>query len=269
MSATETKTPARSEQFLLICLGYCHGPECTRDAMARIAALRPAEKKRGLRLGVSAVFPTFNYPVRPYAQRLTRFLGLAEEFDLPVVVQFEGEHWRDARPDLWNWWDPHCRLQPGESAERGMGRLGTRTRDSRLVGQLGPAGADQAGENPMSPRYRDAVHTEMRASIPQSPRLVAAIARRQERFVRGHQAGARKFHRDHGYYYPTATTTRTGPKRRTSPGPSHRSASRPGDGAARLRGRVDPRTGEVGRIEGGASGRGGPGPPARPLPPGS
>ncbi len=55
MSAQETKTPAKTEQFLLICLGYCQGPECSRDAMARIAALRPAEKKCGVRLGVSAV----------------------------------------------------------------------------------------------------------------------------------------------------------------------------------------------------------------------
>ena len=26
--------------------------------------------------------------------------------ETPVLVQIDTEHWWEARPDLWNWWDP-------------------------------------------------------------------------------------------------------------------------------------------------------------------
>jgi hypothetical protein len=203
MSAKETKAPARTEQFLLICLGYCHGPECNRDAMARIAALRPAERKRGLRLGVSAVFPHFQLPRETLAQHLTRFLGLAEEFDMPVVVQFEGEHWRDARPDLWNWWDPQ---QPGFSPEN-RGNVewdGWGPEHAIRVSWVnwGRQVRIKPAQNLMSPRYRDAVHTEMRASIPQildwRRRLPAG---KKDLFV-GIKLGHESSIGVNGYYYP-------------------------------------------------------------------
>jgi hypothetical protein len=167
-SGQEAKSPARAGQFVLICLGYCQGPDCNRDAMAHIAALRPPGKRGDVRVGISAVFSHFQLPRETLAQHLARFLRQAEEYDLPVVVQFEGEHWRDARPDLWNWCDPS------------LGGFNPENRQNVEWDGWGPEHAlriswinwgrqvrIKPAQNLMSPRYRDAVHAEMRASIPQ------------------------------------------------------------------------------------------------------
>mgnify|MGYP000973148321 CR=1 FL=1 len=167
-AAQETKAPAKGEQYLLICLGYCHDAECSRDAMTRIAALRPPEGKRGIRLGVSAIFSHFQFPRDVLAQHLTRFLRLAEEFNLPVVVQFEGEHWRDARPDLWNWWDPKL---PGFDPEnrRNVEWDGWGPEHAIRLSWInwGRQIRIRPAQNLMASRYREALHTEMRVSVPQ------------------------------------------------------------------------------------------------------
>lgn len=201
--AQEAAVPAKAEQFVLICLGYGHGPECNRETMDRVAALRPTQAKRGIRLGVSAVFSHFQLPRDVQAQHLTRFLRSAEELELPVVVQFEGEHWRDARPDLWNWWDSKS---PGFDPEnrRNVEWDGWGPEHAIRISWVnwGRQVRIRPAQNLMSPRYREALHAEMRASIPQVlgwwQRLPAG---KKDLFV-GIKLGHESSVGVNGYYYP-------------------------------------------------------------------
>ena len=203
MSAQEPKTPEKTEQGLLICLGFCQGPECTREAMARIAALRPAAQRSGVRLGVSAVFSHFQMSREVLSGHLARFLRLAEEFDLPVVVQFEGEYWRDARPDLWNWWDPQ---RPGFNPEnrQNVEWDGWGPEHALRVSWInwGRQFRNKPAMNLMAPRYRDDVHAEMRVSIPQVLAWWRRLpADKKDLFV-GIKVGHESAIGVSGYYYP-------------------------------------------------------------------
>jgi len=201
--AQETRTAAKSEQFIVICLGYCHDAECSRDAIARIAALRPAEEKRGVRLGISAVFSHFEFPREVLAGHLTRFLRLAEEFNLPAVVQFEGEHWRDARPDLWNWWNPNLPDFDPEN-RRNVEWDGWGPEHAIRISWVnwGRQVRIKPAQNLMAASYREALHAEMRFSIPQVldwwRRLPAA---KKDLFV-GIKLGHESSIGVNGFYYP-------------------------------------------------------------------
>lgn len=54
---------------------------------------------------VSYIFSVFRTPPETTVKALRVFLDAAEQTGTPVVVQIDTEHWWDARPDLWNWWD--------------------------------------------------------------------------------------------------------------------------------------------------------------------
>jgi hypothetical protein len=56
--------------------------------------------------GVSYIFSCFRTPPEVTVQALRNFLEAAETTATPVLVQIDTVHWWEARPDLWNWWDP-------------------------------------------------------------------------------------------------------------------------------------------------------------------
>lgn len=53
-------------------------------------------------LGIGAIFSYLNQPREQCQALLKHFLALAERFNMPVVVQLDGEQWWGNRPDLWN-----------------------------------------------------------------------------------------------------------------------------------------------------------------------
>ncbi len=63
-----------------------------------------------IQTGLSYVFSPFRTPPETTMKALRVFLEAAEQTETPIVVQIDLEHWWQARPDLWNWWDPK---QPG------------------------------------------------------------------------------------------------------------------------------------------------------------
>lgn len=160
---------------------------CQRDAAARqqylvvniipgeryeeifdqVRQLQNPKSSADVRLGIGAIFSYLNEPRDQCKSRVLNFLSLAREYDIPVVVQLDGEQWWDARPDLWNWWDP--------------ARDGYNPRNRYNVEWTG-WGPDHAMKiawrnwgiqiralpppNLMSPLYRQACHDEMRALVP-------------------------------------------------------------------------------------------------------
>ncbi len=118
-------------------------------------------------IGIAAIFSYLDAPRDSVQRDLLRFLALAEEFAIPVVVQLDGEQWWRARPDLWNWWDPAgAGYDPANASNvewAGWGpdhamKIAWRNW-GRQIRVLPPP-------NFMSPRYRTACHDEMRALVP-------------------------------------------------------------------------------------------------------
>jgi hypothetical protein len=130
-----------------------------------IAQLKRGRTSAHVAVGIGAIFSYLNGARSQTRDELNEFLS--EKFDIPVIVQLDGEQWWGARPDLWNWWDPE---RPGyDTSNRqnvewfGWGpefalKIAWRNWGKQLRVLPPP--------NFMSPRYRTACHDEMRLLIP-------------------------------------------------------------------------------------------------------
>jgi hypothetical protein len=120
-----------------------------------------------VRLGIGAIFSYLNESRVQCKSRVLEFLSLAEKYEIPVVVQLDGEQWWDARPDLWNWWDstregydPRNQSNvewTGWGSQHAM-KIAWRNWGSQIRVLPPP--------NLMSPPYRQACHDEMRVLVP-------------------------------------------------------------------------------------------------------
>ena len=120
-----------------------------------------------IKLGIGAIFSYLHQSRGQVTADLHEFLALAEHYTMPIVVQLDGEQWWEARPDLWNWWDPD---RPGYNPDNrrnvewsGWGpehaiKIAWRNW-GRQIRVLPPP-------NLMSPPYREACHAEMRILVP-------------------------------------------------------------------------------------------------------
>ena len=149
-------------QYIVVNL---HASEVNDATFARIAALDSRDTH--IRVGAAAIFSYFQEPHEELRERLVRFLRLSEQYDVPVVVQPDGEQWWGNRPDLWNWWDED---KPGYNPENrnnvewiGWGpdyaiKIAWRNWGQQIRVLPPP--------NLMSPVYREACDTELRRVVP-------------------------------------------------------------------------------------------------------
>jgi len=141
--------------------------ESYRTIFEQVTRTTDGRSTENIGVGIAAIFSYLNQPRDQTKHDLKEFLSLSEEFNIPVVVQLDGEQWWEGRPDLWNWWDPG---RPGyDSANRqnvewfGWGpeyamKIAWRNW-GRQIRVLPPP-------NFMSKRYRAACHEEMRVLVP-------------------------------------------------------------------------------------------------------
>jgi hypothetical protein len=141
--------------------------ESYRTVFEQVSKVTGGRSSGAVGVGIAGIFSYLNLSREQTAKDLREFLALSEEFNIPVVVQFDGEQWWEARPDLWNWWDPK---RPGyDTANRqnvewfGWGpeyamKIAWRNW-GRQIRVLPPP-------NFMSARYRAACHEEMRLFVP-------------------------------------------------------------------------------------------------------
>lgn len=127
----------------------------------------PHQPDAAVQTGVSFIFSPFRTPPETTLAALRQFLHSAETTNTPVLVQIDTEQWWEARPDLWNWWDPS---RPGfdpanrENVERtGYAletalRIGWRNWGSQIRVLPPP--------NLAAPRYIEACRTEIRRLVP-------------------------------------------------------------------------------------------------------
>lgn len=144
-------------------------PESLAPAhLAPLRAALPFDAKGPLRLAVSYIFSYLNNPSEAvFDESLRRCLATAEETDTPVLIALDGENWWDARPDLWNWWDPS---RPGYDPANAYNVEWTGPGPEHAVKiawrnwgrqiRVGPP------PNLMSPRYRAACAAQMSRIVP-------------------------------------------------------------------------------------------------------
>lgn len=189
---------AEAGQFIVVNL---HASEVKASTFERLASLDARETS--VRIGAAAIFSYLNEPHDALKARLKRFLSLSEAFNVPVVVQPDGEQWWGDRPDLWNWWDED---RPGyDPANRnnvewiGWGpdyavRIAWRNW-GRQLRVLPPP-------NLMSPAYRTACEREMRRIIPVVLAWWEALPEARRDLLIGMKLGWESSIGVNAFYYP-------------------------------------------------------------------
>ena len=139
-----------------------------REHFEEIKRAFPEPPGARIRIGVGYIFSYFRAAGHEtLLVSLRRVLELAEATDTPVLIQLDGENWWDARPDLWNWWDPAL---PGfDPANRENVEWSGWTPDHALKiawRNWGQQLRIRPPPNLMSRRYRKACHDKMALLIP-------------------------------------------------------------------------------------------------------
>jgi hypothetical protein len=173
------------------------------SAFAQVRRLKPVEDTSGIKLGIGGIFSYLNETRDSCKAHLRHFLSLSERYDLPVVIQLDGEQWWKARPDLWNWWD---RTQPGYDPRNafnvewaGWGpehalKIAWRNWGSQIRVLPPP--------NLMSARYREACHQEMRVLIPIVLAWWRGLPEGRKDLLLGMKLGWESSIGVNAYYYP-------------------------------------------------------------------
>ena len=134
--------------------------------IAKDARHANADRTRG-DIGVAGIFSYFAAPPAQVEGDLKKFLRLAEQYEIPIVVQLDGKAWWDARPDLWNWWDasrpgfnPSNRFNVEWSGWQPTDAMRIAWRNWGSITRVLPP------PNLMSPAYRAAWRKEMQRLVP-------------------------------------------------------------------------------------------------------
>ncbi len=120
-----------------------------------------------------------------------------------MLIQLDGENWWDARPDLWNWWDPAI---PGfDPANRENVEWSGWTADQALKLAWRNWGRQlrvRPPPNLMSPRYRQACHDKMALLIPVVLQWWNALPANKKELLVGLKVGWESSIGVNAWYYP-------------------------------------------------------------------
>ena len=156
-----------------------------------------------LRLGIAAIFSYLYTPRDKCISDLKTFLSLSERYDIPIVVQLDGEQWWDARPDLWNWWDPK---RPGFNPEnrRNVEWFGWGPEYAMKIAwrNWGQQMRVLPPPNLMSLPYRRACHDEMQILIPAVLGWWAKLPENKKYLLIGVKLGWESSIGVNAFYYP-------------------------------------------------------------------
>lgn len=201
----------RSTQYILVNRAPGQGmnqlvPESLgRNQFEEVLARLPNQPAGSrVQTGISYIFSCFRTPPATTRKALETFLGAAEETGTPVLVQIDTEHWWEARPDLWNWWDP---ARPGyDPANRANVEWTDWSPDSALriawrnwgrqIRVLPPP-------NLASPQYLAACRDEIRQLVPVVLAWHAHLPAEKKRLLVGIKLGHETSIGVNAYHYPS------------------------------------------------------------------
>jgi hypothetical protein len=86
----EAGAPERSypEKFILV-----NGVDATHESFNEVASVFGKTTDHEIAVGVGFIISYFRMSPTEAASKLKKYLSLSEEFDLPVIVQLDGEQW--------------------------------------------------------------------------------------------------------------------------------------------------------------------------------
>ena len=163
----------------------------------------PSSSGGRIQIGISCIFSYLNTPDRSTLSFLERFLQSARKTNTPILIKLDGESWWNARPDLWNWWDPN---RPGyDPRNRENVEWTGWTPDQaikiawrnwgRQIRLLPPP-------NLMSPRYRGACHEKMNLLLGMIKTWWHALPASQKDLLIGINVGWESSIGVNAWYYP-------------------------------------------------------------------
>jgi hypothetical protein len=167
-----------------------------------------------IRVGIGFIFSYFR---STNDELLTTALRSVLEFskrtDTPVLIQLDGENWWQARPDLWNWWDPDL---PGYNPanRNNVEWYGWKPDDALKIAwrNWGKQLRVLPPPNLMSPRYRAACHERMQLLIPIVLDWWHALPEKKKDLLIGIKVGWESSIGVNAWYYPNGNALRDRPK---------------------------------------------------------
>jgi hypothetical protein len=72
----------------------------------RIRNLFGTQAGKQIAVGQSFILYCFERPREVMLDHLNKHLSYSQLYEIPVLIQLDAVTFMDARPDLWNWWDP-------------------------------------------------------------------------------------------------------------------------------------------------------------------
>jgi hypothetical protein len=174
-----------------------------REVFEQVRHLQTRDSRSSVRLGVGAIFSYLSESREQCKTRVLEFLSLAEEYDIPVVVQLDGEQWWEARPDLWNWWDPKREgYDPANTQNVEWTGWGPEHAMKIAWRNWGRQMRVLPPPNLMSPRYRRACHDEMRVLVPLVLEWWKRLPEEKKSLLIGIKIGWESSIGVNAYYYP-------------------------------------------------------------------
>lgn len=172
-----------------------------------------------INVGVGCIFSYLRYDLKTVEESLRRFLAASEKTDIPVWIKLDGEQWWDARPDLWNWWDPS---EPGYDPENAKNvewtywspehAIKIAWRDwGRQIRVLPPP-------NLMSPEYRAACHEAMERLVPIIGKWYDKLPKKKKGLFVGLNVGWESGIGTSSYYFPNGNDLLNQPEENDPPG---------------------------------------------------
>ena len=180
-----------------------HPNQINQSGFQEIHQICKDAKGKQYDLGIGAIFSCLNMPRDKCVTNIKMFLSLSQQYDIPIVIQLDGEQWWSARGDLWNWWDPD---NPGYNPDnrKNVEWTGWSPDDAikiawrnwgRQIRVLPPP-------NLMSPEYRKACHDEMRILVPIIMDWYKKLPPSKKHLLIGIKIGWESSIGTNSYYYP-------------------------------------------------------------------
>jgi len=194
-----TKEPT---QFIIISM-----PTDDDDEIKKVAStFRPSRVGKAA-VGIGTIISYFATPPKETVKKLKHFLSMAEQYNLPVVIEMDGINWWQARPDLWNWWD---KSKPGYDLKNKNNVEWTSwTPDSAVkVGWRNWGCQFRVGPMPnlMSPAYLEACQTEMKRLVPIILNWWYALPAEKKHLLVSVQIGVECSIGANNWYYPNGNS---------------------------------------------------------------
>ncbi|MEI6810275.1 MAG: hypothetical protein WCN95_16270 [bacterium] len=159
-----TMNTQAAQQYILVNVMGGWKPD---EVFSTVSKEFPTCATNHVRVGIGAIFSYLSQPRAKTVAELRQFLKLSQEYNLPVVVQFDGENWWSERPDLWNWWDP---AKPGYNPANRANVEWTGWQPTNAIKiawrNWGRQLRVQPPPNLMSPAFRKVCSEEMNVLVP-------------------------------------------------------------------------------------------------------